>query len=94
MKKIKLPEVSTKRFNTITVFLNILLLVATFYASKPHAIYGIERVSYYDKQTEILEELNKKLSSGKYTMLYFRDLNINVPNYGDEHIVMLGKIEK
>lgn len=95
-------ELTSKQYYWLTVWIGIITILINigvsalnyFKIAKHPPIYEIERIAYYDAETQKLNELNKKLNSGKYTLLYFRDLNINAPNFGDEHIVMLGKIEK
>lgn len=74
----------------------IIATAISFYAANNRSpILGIERFDYYDGEKPKLEELNRKLSNGNYTILYTRDLNINAPGgLGDKHIVVLGKIKK
>ena len=98
----ELGKLSNPKYNWVATILGFLVFLLTlttslvdYFAVPKHApIYGIEKFTYYDLQKDEIAKLNNKLSSGKYTLLYFRDLNINEPGFGDMHIVMLGQIEK
>lgn len=94
----KLGKLGDKQYNWISAIcavVSLIFMVITICKANTHApIYGLEKFTYYDLETKKIEELNNKLSSGKYTLLYFRDLNINEPGFGDMHVVMLGKVKK
>lgn len=96
------PQPPTKRFQIISILISLGLLLANIataviaYAAinKVTPLYEIERGSYYEKQLGEEEKLNYKLGTGKYTLLLWKELGINTPNYGDKYSYVLGRIKK
>lgn len=80
--------------NTIVIITQLSILVITIYVVyKGTPIYGVERISHYEQDLDAEKEFNDKLMTGKYIVLYHRELNIASPK-GDKFVYLLGKIKK
>ena len=90
----KFLHIPTGIRNTILIMIQLCILAITIYVVyEGTPIYGVEKISYYEQDLEAEKKLNDKLMTGKYIVLYHRELNITSPK-GDKYVYMLGKIKK